>query len=271
MKNDYYFNIISYGSSSTDLDIIGSDKDYIIFYVEKIKLNEDFLSRLNKRLSEQNIFNLDIKFIPNASVPVIKLTYDLSKGIYINKIFEMYNFIIRQYKFFDNYDCTKIKIDISSTKDHKTIENTKKMTELIITELKNYPLIRPVVLYLKFYLKKYNMNSVYLGWLSSLAIFLMIRNIVKTYIKKNHKNDLSIGNILYSFLEKFSNYNYDYIIDKDGYDIPYIQCSNNKRFIIENPIHPELNISEKSFNTEDIKTVFANLLKDIVEKLFIPF
>ena len=273
MKNDYYFNIISYGSSSTDLDIIGSDKDYIIFYVEKIKLNEDFLSRLNKRLSEQNIFNLDIKFIPNASVPVIKLTYDLSKGIYINKEFEMYNFIniIRQYKFFDNYDCTKIKIDISSTKDHKTIENTQKMTELIKTELNNYPLIRPVVLYLKFYLKKYNMNSVYLGWLSSLAIFLMIRNIVKTYIKKNHKNDLSIGNILYSFLEKFSNYNYDYIIDKDGYDIPYVQSNDDKRFIIINPLDPNKNVCESSFQTKKIKECFANMLKYIIATGEIPF
>ena len=273
LKNDYYFNIISYGSSSTDLDIIGSDKDYIIFNVEKIKLNEDFLSRLNKRLSEQNIFNLDIKFIPNASVPVIKLTYDLSKGIYINKEFEMYNFIniIRQYKFFDNYDCTKIKIDISSTKDHKTIENTKKMTELIITELKNYPLIRPVVLYLKFYLKKYNMNSVYLGWLSSLAIFLMIRNIVKTYIKENHKNDLSIWNILYLFLKKFSNYNYDYIIDKDGYDIPYVQSNDDKRFIIINPLDPNKNVCESSFQTKKIKECFANMLKYIIATGEIPF
>ena len=261
LKNDYYFNIISYGSSSTDLDIIGSDKDYIIFYVEKIKLNEDFLSRLNKRLSEQNIFNLDIKFIPNASVPVIKLTYDLSKEIYINKIFEMYK---RQYKFFYNYDCTKIKIDISSTKDHKTIENTQKMTELIKTELNNYPLIRPVVLYLKFYLKKYNMNSVYLGWLSSLAIFLMIRNIVKTYIKKNHKNDLSIGRILILFLEKFSNYNYDYIIDKDGYDIPYVQSNYDKRFIIINPLDPNKNVCESSFQTKKIKEFFANMLKYII-------
>jgi hypothetical protein len=118
---------------------------------------------------------------------------------------------------------------------------------------------------------KKNMISVWKGWLSSTAIFLMTRNIVKTYIKENHKNDLSIGKLFILFLEKFSNYNYDYIIDKDGYDIPYIQCSNKKRFIIENPIHPELNISEKFFNTEDIKTVFANLLKDIIEKLFIPF
>ena len=273
LKNDYYFNIISYGSSSTDLDIIGSDKDYIIFYVEKIKLNEDFLSRLNKRLSEQNIFNLDIKFIPNASVPVIKLTYDLSKGIHINKEFEMYNFIniIRQYEFFDDYDCTKIKIDISSTKDHKTIENTQKMTELIKTELNNYPLIRPVVLYLKFYLKKYNMNSVYLGWLSSLAIFLMIRNIVKTYIKKNHKNDLSIGKILYLFLEKFSNYNYDYIIDKDGYDIPYVQSNDDKRFIIINPLDPNKNVCESSFQTKKIKECFANMLKYIIATGEIPF
>jgi DNA polymerase sigma len=268
LKNDYYFNIISYGSSSTDLDIIGSDKDYIIFYVEKIKLNEDFLSRLNKRLSEQNKFNLDIKFIPNASVPVIKLTYDLSKEIYINKIFEMYK---RQYKFFYNYDCTKIKIDISSTKDHKTIENTQKMTELIKTELNNYPLIRPVVLYLKFYLKKYNMNSVYLGWLSSLAIFLMIRNIVKTYIKKNHKNDLSIGRILILFLEKFSNYNYDYIIDKDGYDIPYVQSNYDKRFIIINPLDPNKNVCESSFQTKKIKECFANMLKDIIATGEIPF
>ena len=271
LEEEYDIIKFSYGSYTTGLDILGSDIDFAIFYKAKKETDENFLLKLSDKIinkkNKNKILFLGIEPIPYATVPIIKLKYNLSNEI--NMKYFCNN--IKKYKFFDIQSINEIKIDLTPTDDEKEIEDIIKMKNFIIEELNKYPIIKPVVIIIKSLLMKKNMISVWKGWLSSTAIFLMTRNIVKTYIKENHKNDLSIGKLFILFLEKFSNYNYDYIIDKDGYDIPYIQCSNNKRFIIENPIHPELNISEKSFNTEDIKTVFANLLKDIVEKLFIPF
>ena len=71
----------------------------------------------------------------------------------------------------------------------------------------------------------------------------MVRNIAKSYIVKNSKNDLSPGKILLLFLDKFSNYNFDYLIDENGLDKPYIQNipEDNKRFFIYILEYQELN------------------------------
>ena len=107
------------------------------------------------------------------------------------------------------------------------------------------------------------MNSLYNGWLNSLAIVIMVINTLKTYIKENKKGYITQYEIFYSFLKRFSNYNYDYEIDINGYNKPHIQSDDdNKRFMIMNPID-NTNITKNSFNTTKIKESLAQLLNRI--------
>ena len=267
LNDDYYIQFHFYGSSTTGLDNIGSDKDIMIYYIPKKNVYVDFLGNLNQKLKllKQEYDCMKINPIFNAKVPIIKIEINLSEEVFDKKLKN------ETFNIFNEKDVTTIKIDISSTDNLKTLENIDKMTLLINNELKNYPIIRSVVSYLKFYLNKYKMNSVIDGWLSSTAIFFMIRNIVKTYIKEYPIETLRVGKILILFLVKFSNYNFDYLIDKDGYDKPYIEYdTKDNKFYITNPIETDKNVSPNP-KIEQIKKCFAQLLKDIIQKKEIPF
>ena len=268
--DEYSINFYYYGSSTTGLDNIGSDIDIKIYYIPIKKMYVDFLSNLNQKLQllKQNYQYMVIRPILDATVPIIKIEINLSE-----KVFNMNDKTKNEvFNVFNKEDITTIKIDISATYNLETLDNMSKMTYLINYELYNYPIIRPVISYLKFYLNKYKMNSVIDGWLSSLAIFLMVRNIVKTYIKENPFLPLNVGKILILFLEKYSNYNFDYLIDKNGYDMPYIQSNTeDKKFFITNPIETDKNVSPNPKKTEQIKKCFAQLLKIIILKREIPF
>ena len=268
--DDYYFRFHYYGSSTTGLDNIGSDIDIMISYIPKKKVYVDFLSNLSQKLKllKQKYNYMKINPILEAKVPIIKIDINLSE-----KVFNMNDEEKKEvFSLFNKEDVTTIKIDISSTYNLKTIENIYKMTSLINYELNNYPIIRPVVSYLKFYLKKYKMDSVKDGWPSPSSIFLMIRNIVKTYIKEYPLKTLNVGKVLILFLVKFSNYNFDYLIDKDGYDKPYIQCDKeDKKFFITNPIETDKNVFPNPKKIKEIQKCFAQILKDIIQKREIPF
>ena len=269
LQYDYeIISIINYGSFATGLDIIGSDIDLIIYYKEKRILNGTLLYNLYVKLSNLINNNLEIKLIDKASVPIIKLKYNIFNllnnyydFLYINWII----YTINQYKYLDIEDFIEIKIDISCTTEQNVVAYRQKMTEIIKNELnKNELLIKPVVLYLKLYLKVSNMNSLYNGWLNSLAIVIMTINTVKIYKKDNNNDKITPKEILYLFLKRFSNYNYDYEIDINGSN-PCDQSNvipKKKRFVIINPIDNS-NISEKSFNTPEIKKSFAKLLNSI--------
>ena len=270
LQYDYEkISIIKYGSFTTGLDIIGSDIDLIIYYKENKELEGTLLDNLNAKLLNLMNENFEIEFISKASVPIIKLKYNILSMLNNNYNFYWINWIINtinQYKYLDIEDFIKIKIDISCTTDKKYCDNIQKMTEIIKCEInKNVLLIKPIVLYLKLYLKVNNMNSLHEGWLNSLAIVIMTINTVKTYINKNKKNEITPYEIFVYFLKRFSNYNYDYKININGSNSPCDQSNvplKKKRFVIINPIN-NTNISEKSFKTPEIKKSFANLLKSI--------
>ena len=101
------------------------------------------------------------------------------------------------------------------------------MTKKILNEINKNEIIKQVILCLKLILKKNNMNSLYKGWLSSLSIVIMTINTVKTYIKENNDNEINPYKIIHFFLNRFSNYNFDYEIDINGYNKPCIQPNND--------------------------------------------
>ena len=265
LKYDYAIkNIICYGSNATGLDIIGSDIDLIIYYKEIEKSNGNLLEDLNKKLSNLNISDLEIKFLGKASVPIIKLKYNIYNRLLNYNDFCWINSILyaeKQYKFLEIEDFIEIKIDISCTTDDNYFANIQKMTKMITDEIKDNKIIKPVIIYLKILLKIGNMNSVHEGWLSSLSIVIMTINTVKTYIKENNEDEINPYKIMHSFLKRFSNYNFDYEIDINGYNKPCIQPNNDdeKRFMIINPINNDI-ISEKSYHIKEIKHSFEKLL-----------
>jgi len=214
-KDKFDLKIGNYGSYFTDLSIEGSDMDICIIYKAKENVNLNFYDELYNLLIKQKpfLFNIEPLYL---EIPLIKLEIDITDEIKI-PFCNLYNYI--------NYeDLTRIKIDINVSDNQEYLENCEKNVEYVKNMVKKYPQIRPVLLFLKRYFKKINMNKVYYGGISSYSLFLLILNTIKTYSQYN----LGISQLLFKVLEKFSSFdfkgngigknNYDYKLDFDNTD-----------------------------------------------------
>ena len=214
-KDKFDLKIGNYGSYFTDLSIEGSDMDICIIYKAKENVNLNFYNELYNLLKKQKPFLFKIEPL-YLEIPLIKLEIDITDEIKI-PFCNLYNYI--------NYeDFTRIKIDINVSDNQEYLENCEKNVEYVKSMVKKYPQIRPVLLFLKRYFKKMNMNKVYFGGISSYSLFLLVLNTIKSYSKYN----LGISQLLFKVLEKFSSFdfkengigtnNYDYKLDFDNTD-----------------------------------------------------
>ena len=123
--------IMEYGSYFTGLTTEFSDMDIQIFYYDCLpdwKYGEILENDLKIIIDKKNIKNLKILFISRTkkgTPPVIKLKYDVSNEIDLNKI----NFSL---KYLDRKDdeLTKINIDITFTNIEKEFKKQKKLEKI---------------------------------------------------------------------------------------------------------------------------------------------
>lgn len=250
-----------YGSRATNLCLMWSDVDVVIYYDKrkKIKGNEiskeeeeieeegenieedrnDFLERLNNILNNDTLFVENIKYLNKAKVPIIK---------------------IKTTKEFNN---TMVDITLQ-TKEHFGL----KCVNLIKGFLKEYESLEPLLFSLKTILKIGELNDPYNGGLSSYALILMIVNFFE-YQKKLNK-DISIdkiGNLFYDFLffyggRKDSNY-----IDLNNNKNNMI-LSNNCLIYISDPLNKNNNVTKTSYKYIEVKLIFLIALQIINEPCY---
>ena len=270
--------IIGFGSYFTGLTTELSDIDILIKY--EGKRNEmDYGNYLSEGLKDikkkKNITNLEIFPILTATIPKIQITYDISNEIDLKKI----NFSL---KYLDGKEgeLTKIKIDITFTKEIKRVKNTKKVGKIIKESLIKFKQLKPVALYSKIYFKRQEMNSTYEGYINSISLIFLTINILVMYEKNGFPtNSFSNLKILFLLSEKFGHYNYLYGIDKDGYDYTLeneekqiFKEQKHRRFVIKNPADESKNIASGCFETGQIINAFSLLNKHINKgkDIFLP-
>ena len=280
IENNFEAQLINYGSYVTKLSIEISDIDILIkFYKngdDNLNTNnnkhiEEIISLLyNKLNNNKEIFNiLVINAIYTASVPVLKIKCsleniipnDIKKQIKNNYLFNFEEDIIQL-----NFDFTFL--EVNNIKDSIFIPSLE-IVSYIQNVINNYKEIKPILLFLKRYMKINNINSSFHGGLSSYSLFLL----VYAYIKSMNMQKNSIGQSLYGLFEFYSNFNFG---------IYSINVCLNNPFVILNELHEsgimlidpitKLNVAKSTFRVDQIKSVLMRgmiIIRNIIYKKII--
>ena len=279
LKKDFTLNFVDYGSHYTNLNLPESDLDFRLFYKEKDEMNPvnknefeqklfQILEIMNKKKIEKlsdHLYYLNIKDQTYADPPLFKLEYYIY-NIYHNE------WII-------------VKIDITFEKDIRdekginySEEIIKKRNKQINDEIAKNPWIRKTILVIKELFKHFGMNSTYYHGISSYILTLLYDNSVKMLKDYFDNNNLGVQFLL--FLNKFSQYQYNYYIDKNGIDQfltdkekDYFVIQNpkyggdesDKRFYVDDPVLIEhSNAASPCYDTENVKYFFLWLFWEII-------
>jgi len=239
-----------YGSFSTGLCLPWSDID-IVIRTPQVTYGTSVLDAIESTL-KKNKFGDDVRIIRNTSVPVLKITCSKS---YLNK-----------------------KVDISM---YDPRHNGLLCVDLVKEYLALYPALRSMVLILKQFLYKLNLNDTYLGGLSSYGLILMIVYLFQTREMQRSTDPIenqNLGALLLSFLQ-FYGFEYDYYNqflvnprkipkakDKtneilDNFNLMNIVNQNPPTFmepkiIIQDPLSSTNNVGRSTFNIKEIKNAF---------------
>ena len=255
----FFINFIDYGSSTKDLEINSSDRDILIFFEDEDKSKpisiEQFFNELFSFLKEEkNYLNVNKRY-PKSIGYLIQIEYIINHNIE------------------KNINIQKVNIDITFTKDKNYVEKIKEMTNLVKSDLKKYPNLKPLVLILKTKLENKGKNEVFKGGLNSLSIFFLAKHIAIIYEKENP----SLRRLVYLFLNKYSKYDFTYGIDENGKEFPFDlnnMKDHQKRIIIKNPIifkdrkyftNTDDNIAGGCYKPQEIINLFEELLKYFLE------
>ena len=265
-KNNFEAELINYGSHETGLSTEFSDIDILIKFCKKftmsnISLNnqqniEEILSLIYNELNlEKEKFNIiQINAIYTASVPVLKIKFDLDKIIPSDikkKIKDNYLFNFEEEILQLNFDFT-----------FQEVENMDTIIKIPSLEIINfikgclymYKEIKPIILILKRYMKINKLNSSFHGGLSSYSLFLLLYSYIKSmYIQNN-----TIGHYLYGFFEFYSNFNFGIYLINSKLDCPFILLDelHESGMMLIDPI-TSLNVSKSTFRIDQIKSVLT--------------
>ena len=273
IENNFKAKLINYGSYETELSIEISDIDILIKFCKnnynsdndinninnQIHINEVISLLYNKINNDKKDLNvLQINAIYTASVPVLKIKFDL-KNIIPN---EIKTSIQNNYLFNFEEDILQLNFDFTFIEVNNINEDKYIPSLEIVSYIKkimnNYKEIKPILLFLKRYMKINKLNSSFHGGLSSYSLFLLVYG----YIKSFNIPGLSIGNYLYGFLDFYSNFNFG---------IHSINVSFNNPFVALNELHEagimlidpitKLNVAKSTFRIDQIKSV---LMKGVI-------
>ena len=253
-----------YGSRATNLCLMWSDIDIVIYHEKKnrkrieneiskdiedleemdnvIEEKLDLLDKLNKILNNDISFVENIKYLNKARVPIIK---------------------IKTTKEFNN---TMIDITLQ-TKEHYGLRCVK----LIKKFLKEYESLEPLLFCLKTILKISELNDPYNGGLSSYALILMVVNFLQIQKKMNKNiNKDKIGDLFYDLLFYYGGRKDSNFIDLNNIKkySEFSNKNNNCLVYISDPLDKNNNVSKSSFKFIEVKFIFLMSLQILNEPCF---
>ena len=199
----YLLQFGEYGSYKTGLSIEGSDIDICIIY-KNLYGDSNFFNDLEYILVNNS--NKPTKY-PYTTIKIdarikrIVVTLDISEKIKKTPLNNYYNYL-------DYDDMNKIKIDFTLNENEEYLRKNMENVYKIKNQLIVYPQIRDSMLVLKRYLKVQNNNEFYLGGIGSYELFLMVLNVIKSYLIFHPNIKLRTCEVLIMTFEKFSFYNF---------------------------------------------------------------
>ena len=228
------YQLHMYGSRATKLCLPWSDIDYVISYtknnyIDPLKILYDYLYTIPER------FFIDMKYIPGASIPVLKI--------------------------FTNNEYHKISLDISmENQEH----HGEECVNYIKNKIKEFEVLTPITFALKTILQKAFLNDPYKGGLSSYGVILLIINFLNVQNKRG--NDItmnSLGKLFYDILYYYG-FEHDVsnpIILDDKTDLDKVYFFHQfqiykKEFILVDPLNIANNVAKNTRQYQNIKLAF---------------
>jgi len=222
--------VIPYGSFSTGLALSFSDLDFVIMGVSALQQPLQPLFDLASGLTQSGLFDkLDV--ITTAKIPLIKTVHKAS-GIACDIVFG--------------------------------VQTGLQSCDLTKEYLKKYPELKPLTLFLKYYLYRRGLNSSYTGGLSSYQTLLLLVN----HLQLNEDQasiHRDLGNTLINFLE-FYGIQFDY--EKFGIRIRgggsyfekseknWVNPHQRRALCIEDPHNSDHDLGRTVFEIETIRQHF---------------
>ena len=232
LGKDYQLHM--YGSRATKLCLPWSDIDYVISftknrYMDPLKILYEYLYTIPER------FFIDMKYIPGASIPVLKI--------------------------FTNNEYHKISLDISmENQEH----HGEECVNYIKNKIKEFEVLTPITFALKTILQKAFLNDPYKGGLSSYGVILLIINFLNVQNKRG--NDITMNNLGKLFYDILYYYGFEYdmsnpIILDENTDLDKVsffhqfQLMRNE-FILVDPLNIANNVAKNTRQYHNIKLAF---------------
>ncbi|XP_033626501.1 terminal nucleotidyltransferase 4A-like [Asterias rubens] len=218
-----------YGSYRTMLYLPTSDIDLVVFG----DLGDCPYFRIGNELEKSNIAEMgSIKVLDKASVPIVKLTDDL----------------------------TKVKVDISFNMRTGTA-----CAKLIEDFIKQFPRLPYLVFVLKQFLLQRDLNEVWTGGISSYSLILMAVSFLQMHVRPEPTN---LGVQLIEFFELYGvNFNYfktgisvmdggRYFSKEDARE-KMAQGYRTSLLCIEDPLNPGTDICKSSYGFMEVRKAFG--------------
>jgi len=240
------------GSTCTDLCVPTSDIDMVIFGVTFPQCNIDggqsdanafaieCLYKLAKKLEEVAQKN-SIEVLDSAKVPIIKMR-DRKSGIEID-----------------------ISFGVTSGK-----ENSK----VVLEYCKKYPLVKPLTLVIKYYLKQKFLNNSWSGGIGSYTLVIMIISYLQLHAKNDEPSESTLADHLIGFFGLYgSKFNYVESVISIVNEGKYLRKSdknwkneNNPSLLsVEDPHNPDNDVGCIAFKIENAKEAFFQAYNILVE------
>jgi DNA polymerase sigma len=205
------------------------------------------LFRLSLLLEEQRLsYPNGVKVITTAKVPIIKFQ-EVKSHCFIDIAFEV----------------------------NTGIENTR----IVQSFLAQYPLLRPLTLVIKYYLKQNNLNDTWSGGIGSYTLVLLIISYLQNYSSSGGLSDgENLADLLIGFFDFYGrsfNYTDNGISVKDQcyYDKKSKKWFNERfpnSLSVEDPHNPEIDVGSASFEIQRAKIAFETAYYRLSECLKFP-
>ncbi|ETW34735.1 hypothetical protein PFTANZ_04534 [Plasmodium falciparum Tanzania (2000708)] len=221
-----------FGSYTSGLSLPSSDIDVCIMNIKENEL--DCLYILAYALIKLNIA-CDIRIIKDARVKILK---------YIDKELG-------------------VQIDICINQ-----KSSKETTDFIITQMKKYIYLRPLVLLLKFFLHSRNLNETYIGGIGSFLLSCMVLHFLQMHTSTFDNNHFNNTYLIKLLIEFFYFYSIDFklhdaciVVRGLGHVLPRRLRKeyeyNDQRLCFENPIDTSIDIGRNTYRIKYILYLFS--------------
>lgn len=221
-----------FGSYATDLFIPTSDIDLCVKWVK----DPNGLFVLAREIRKARLSSY-MNVIAKAKVPIIKML--------------------------DRESGCRVDICFGNINGPRNTQNALKL-------LKQYPLARPLMLVIKYYIAQFGLNEVFTGGVGSYTLLLMIISFLQLRVPKVTKkkpNEVDLGALLIDFFELYGrNFNYVNtgisVRGEGGYFHKYERGWYNPMqpfcLCIEDPDDVENDVSRSSYLILDVRAVMLN-------------